>query len=101
VGRTRKWDDPRQAACHNELRPHQGRHKARRTTNLRGLGLHPDGLVVSHLFIELGLNGIEQGTIDNGGLFALEDFPLEGGAPAPASFGLAGSFSPGDAVALP
>ena len=44
----------------------------------QGLGLHPAGPVVGDLFIQLGLDGNEQGPIENGGLFPFEDFPLEG-----------------------
>jgi hypothetical protein len=41
--------------------------------------LHPDGLLVGRLFIQLGLNRIEQGAVDNRRLFAFEDLPFEGG----------------------
>ena len=34
--------------------------------------------MVSRLLIQLRLNGIEQGSINDRGLFAPEDFPLEG-----------------------
>jgi hypothetical protein len=47
----------------------------------QGLGLHPAGLVVGRLFIQLGLDGIEQGPIENGGLFALKDLPLKAISP--------------------
>ncbi len=36
----------------------------------QGLGLHPCGLVIVHLFGQLGLDGIEQVPIDNGRLLA-------------------------------
>ena len=44
----------------------------------RASDLHPDGLVVGRLFIQLGLNRIEQGAIENRGLFAFEHLTLEG-----------------------
>ena len=44
----------------------------------QGLGSHADGLVVVRLFIQLGLDGIEQGAIENRRLFAFEDLTLEG-----------------------
>ena len=42
------------------------------------LKLHPDGLVFVCLFIQLSLDGIEQGSINDRGLFAFEDLALKG-----------------------
>ena len=42
------------------------------------LGLRPCGLVIVHLFGQLGLDGIEQVPIDDGGLLAGQDLTLEG-----------------------
>jgi hypothetical protein len=43
----------------------------------QGLGLHADGLVIVQLFAQLGLDRIEQVTIDNGRLLAGQDLSLE------------------------
>ena len=42
------------------------------------LGLHPRGLVIVDLLVQLGLDGIEQIPIENGGLLARQDLTLEG-----------------------
>ena len=43
----------------------------------QSFGLPPSGRVIVQLFGQLGLDGIEQVTIDDRGLLALQDFTLE------------------------
>ena len=45
------------------------------------LGLHPCGLVIVHLFGQLGLDGLEQVPLDNGGLLPCQDLALEDTSP--------------------
>ena len=43
----------------------------------QGLGVHPCGPMICRLLTQLGLDGVEQVPIENGGLFAIEDLTLE------------------------
>ena len=52
----------------------------------QGLGLHPACLGAGRLFIQFGLNGIEQGSINDWGLFALKDLPQRVPVIAKATF---------------
>ena len=45
------------------------------------LGFHPCGRVIVALLVQLGLDGVEQVPINNGGLFAGQDLALEGHLP--------------------
>ena len=44
----------------------------------QGLRLHSRGFVIVQLFVQLGLDRIEQAPIDNGWLLARQDLTLEG-----------------------
>ena len=46
-------------------------------TGQKSPGFHPFGLMVGDLLVQPGLNGIEQGPIQNGGLLAFEDLAFE------------------------
>jgi hypothetical protein len=46
--------------------------------NQETLGSVPFGLMVVDLVIQLGLDGLKQGLIENGRLLTFEDFALEG-----------------------
>src|ERR1700733_4752663 len=43
----------------------------------QGRGVHPCGPMIGRLLTQLGLDGVEQVPIENGGLFAIEDLTLE------------------------
>ena len=43
----------------------------------QGLGLHSRGLMIVHLFGELGLHGLEQAPVDNGRLLPCQNLALE------------------------
>ena len=44
----------------------------------QSVGLRPFSRVIVLLLLQLGLHSVEQISVDDGGLFAFEDFPLEG-----------------------